>query len=332
MPAADVTVRFAVVGCGNAARRIHLPALRAEGVDVTVFASRSCASAEALRDEWGGGRVVERWETAIERDDVDAVVISVPNAVHRDVAIAAATSGKHVLVEKPMACTTEDADEMIAAAHAHRVVLVPFHNTRFAAPLVAAQLFVATGRLGEVTGFRAAVGHAGPQTWAPRAEWFFETSRAGGGCLIDLGVHAVDLVRCVTGDDIASVSALLKSGTRGDVEADAQLLVRMRSGATGTIHASWSSRSGPDQQLTVIGTAGTLHLDNRTPLIFTDVHGDRERVPMPETTSSPLAELLAAIAGERSPSVTASDGRAAVAVVQAAYWSAAHASAMTSVA
>jgi predicted dehydrogenase len=325
-----MNVRFAIVGCGNAARRIHLPALRAEGVDVTVFASRSHSSAEALRDEWGHGVVADRWEDAIEHDDVDAVVIAAPNAFHRDIAVAAATSRKHVLVDKPMACTTEDADVMIAAADAHGVVLVPFQNTRCAAPFVAAQRFVAAGLLGEVTGFRVALGHGGPQTWAPQSEWFFESRTAGGGCLIDLGVHVADLVRSVTGDDIAAVSARL-NGRRGDVETDAQLLARMRGGAIGTIHASWSSRSGPDQQLTVIGSQGTLHLDNRTPLTFIDDRSDRQRVTLPETTTSPLAELLAAIAGERAPAITAADGRAAVAVVQAAYRSAAHGSAMTDV-
>jgi len=325
-----VSVRFAVVGCGNAARQIHLPALRAEGVEVTAFASRSPASPQTRRDEWGGGVVAEHWEEAVGRDDVDAVVIAVPNSLHHDVAVAAASSGKHVLVDKPMACTTADADEMIAVADANRVVLVPFHNTRFVAPFVAAQRFVADGRIGAVTGFRVAFGHEGPQTWAPRADWFFDSNRAGGGCLIDLGVHAVDLLRAVTGDDVTAVSALL-NGCRGDVEADAQLVARLRGGAIGTIHASWSSRSGPDHQLTVIGSEGTLHLDNRTPLTFIDARGGRERVDLPETTSSPLAEVLAAIAGKRSPSITAADGRAAVAVVQAAYGSAANASAMTDV-
>jgi UDP-N-acetylglucosamine 3-dehydrogenase len=326
-----VSVRFAVVGCGNAARQLHLPALRAEGAEVTAFASRSRTSAEALRDEWGGGAVSERWDEAIGRDDVDAVVVAVPNALHHDIAIAAANAGKHVLVDKPMACTTEDADEMIAAARANQVWLVPFHNTRFVAPFVAAQRFVTDGRLGAVTGFRAAFGHAGPQEWAPQADWFFDRTRSGGGCLIDLGVHVIDLLRAVTGDEIVAVSALL-NGCRGDVEADAQLLARLRGGATGTIHASWSSPSGPDHQLTVIGTEGTLHLDSRTPLTFLDGDGGRERLRVPETTSSPLAELLAAIAGERSPSITAADGRAAVAVVQAAYRSAADASALTEVA
>ena len=323
-------MRFAVIGCGNAAREIHLPALRAEGVDVTVFASRSRRSAEARRDEWGHGAIEERWEDAIARDDVDGVVVAVPNFLHHDVAVAALSAGKHVLVDKPMACTTEDADEMIAAADANEVWLVPFHNTRFVAPFVAAQRFVTEGNIGEVTGFRAAFGHEGPQTWAPGADWFFDRKRAGGGCLIDLGVHVIDLLRFVTGDDITAVSALL-NGCRGDVEADAQLLARLRGGAIGTIHASWSSHSGPDHQLTVIGSTGTLHLDSRTPLTFVDAHGGRERIRPPDTTSSPLAELLAAVAGERSPSVSAADGRAAVAVVQAAYRSAAHASAITAV-
>lgn len=325
-----MSVRFAIIGCGNAARQIHLPALRSAGAEVTTFASRSRASAEALRDEWGTGAVVERWQDAVERDDVDAVLIATPNAYHRDVAVAAASAGKHVLVDKPMAITVQNADEMIDASDAHRVLLVPFHNTRFAPPFVAARQLVASGRLGDITGFRASFGHGGPQTWAPDAKWFFDAGQSGGGCLIDLGIHVIDLLRCVTGDDISSVAAVLTRRKR-DVETDAQLLASMRGGAIGTIHASWSSRSGPDLQLTIIGADGTLHLDNRTPLTFIDPQGARERIALPDTTGSPLADLLAAIGGEREPSVTAADGRAAVAVVQAAYLSAGRSSVMIEV-
>jgi predicted dehydrogenase len=320
-----MTERFAVIGCGTAALHIHLPLLRAAGVEVTVFASRSRSSAEAACANWGSGTVVDRWEDAVTRDDVDAVVITTPNAQHRDVAVAAASAGKHVLTDKPMARTTAEADEMIAAADNSSVVLVPFQNTRFMAPFVAAHDAVADGRIGEVTGVRAAFGHGGPQAWAPDATWFFDKELSGGGCLIDLGVHVIDLVRYVTADDITDVNALLTASPVGDgsgVEADAQLLVRLGRGAIGTIHASWSSRPGPDHQLTIIGTEGTLHLDSRTALTLLPMSGDRERVALPEQTSSPLDEFLAAVRGERAPSVTAKDGRAAVAVVEAAYESA----------
>ena len=325
-----MSVRFAIVGCGNAARQIHLPELRARGVDVTAFASRSRESAESVRDAWGSGAVVDRWEDAVTRDDVDAVLVAVPNFLHREVAVAAAQAGKHILCDKPLGCTTADADQMIAAAIDHAVVLVPFHNTRFATPFVAAQGIVASGRLGEITGFRTSFGHGGPQTWAPEATWFFDPEQSGGGCLIDLGVHMIDLVRYVTGEDITSVAAVLNR-RRKEVEHDAQLLVSITRGAIGTIHASWSSRSGPDHQLTVIGTDGTVHLDTRTPLTFIEPDGARERVALPDSSSSPLAELLAAIAGERAPSITAHDGRAAVAVVEAAYMSAGRKSVMIEV-
>jgi predicted dehydrogenase len=226
-----------------------------------------------------------------------------------------------VLVDKPLARTPSEADDMIAVAAANDVVLMPFQNTRFVPPFVAAHDAVAAGRIGEVTGVRAAFGHAGPQAWAPRADWFFDRSIAGGGCLIDLGVHAIDLVRSVTGRDIDEVAAFV-NGEKGDVETDAQLLLQLDNGAIGTVHASWSSRPGPDHQLTVVGTEGTLHLDSRTPLTLLTLDGERERVALPDTVSSPLQELLAAMRDEREPALTAADGRAAVAVVDAAYRSA----------
>ncbi len=190
--------RFAIVGCGMSARHIHMPLLRAAGVDVTAFASRSRSSAETAREEWGSGDVVDDWHDVLRRDDVDVVVITTPNSTHHEIAIAAAMAGKHVLVDKPMAWTLADADAMIAAADANDVMLMPFQNTRFAPPFVAARDAVAADRIGEVTGFRAAFGHAGPQAWAPRAKWFFDRSSAGGGCLVDLGVHVIDLVRATT--------------------------------------------------------------------------------------------------------------------------------------
>ena len=82
-------IRFAVVGCGTAARHIHLPALREAGADVTVFASRTRASAESLCDAWAAGTVVDHWEEAVGRDDVDAVLVATPNANHCEVAVAA---------------------------------------------------------------------------------------------------------------------------------------------------------------------------------------------------------------------------------------------------
>ncbi len=313
-------LRVAVVGCGAIAQRAHIPGLMSAGAHIGVLASRSLASAESAAAVAGGGDVTTDWEAAVARDDVDVVTICTPNHLHEQVAIAAAEAGKHVLVEKPMATSLDAADRMIAAADRAGVVLMPAHNVRFVPPFVAAAEAVRRGDIGEVTGVRAAFGHAGPQNWAPDATWFRDADQAGGGALIDLGVHVADLLRSVLGDEFSAVAATLHRD--GAVDDDAHVLARFAHGASGSFHASWLSRPGPDHQLTVVGTDGTLHLDGRTPLTrFAADGSEAEKVPMPQSVSNPFEQLVRAIAGEPAD-IAAADGRASLAVVLAAYQSA----------
>ena len=315
-------IGVAMVGCGAAASRIHLPGLRRTGrFDVVVCASRTRDSAVRVREEWGSGRVIDAWRDAVTAPDVDAVVVATPNAQHAEIAVAAAAAGKHVLVEKPMATSVAECDAMIAAAHESGVVLMPAHNVRFAAPFEAARRAVADGMVGEVTGARVAFGHAGPQHWAPDATWFFDVAASGGGALIDLGVHAGDLVRAVVGDDIVEVAAFLRERPDG-VEEAAQLTMRFARGAIATLHASWVARPAPDHQLTVFGTEGTLHLDGHTPLAFRPGDGSEARaIPLPprEERTDLYAGFADAIEHGRPPPVTGADARAAVALVTTAY-------------
>jgi predicted dehydrogenase len=321
-------LRIGLIGCGAIARRAHLPAFRATGaVDVVAFASRSLASAEAASDEWGGGEVLTDWRELLARDDIDAVDICSPNALHAEQAIAAAAAGRHVLVEKPMACTVAEADAMIAAAAGAGVVLMPAHNVRFAPPFAAAREAFGRGVVGELLGVRAAFGHAGPHRWAPDAVWFTDASLSGGGALLDLGIHAADLLRSILAPhEVVEVAAmLLGPPAPGEVEQAAQVVLRFDNGAIGTLHASWMARPGPDHQLTVFGTEGTLHLDGRTPLTFTpstapDGKGERVPLPAPDRVVEPYAAFVRAASGlEPQPPVTAADGRAALAIVGAAY-------------
>jgi predicted dehydrogenase len=317
-----MTVRVAVIGCGAIARRVHLPAFKAAGAEIVVFASRSSGSAEAASAEWGGGEITDDWRVVLDRDDVDAVDICTPNRLHAEMATAAAAAGKHVLVEKPMATTVEDADRMLAAADAAGVVLMPAHNLRFAPPLVATREAVATGRIGAVVSFRSAFGHGGPEGWAPDATWFRNPEEAGGGALLDLGVHMADLVRAVVADEVTEVAALLSGGRPGS-EDTAACVLRFASGATGTLQASWVAQSGPDLQLTVFGTTGTLHVDGRTPPTLHPAVGEPERLTVATVADNPCAAFVRTVETGGDPAVTAADGRAAVAMVCAAYRSAA---------
>ena len=238
-------VRIALLGCGTIARDVHLPAFAAAGrdvVDVTVFASRSLASAQRAAGQWGSGQVVENWRDAVARDDVDAVDICAPNALHGEMTQAACSAGKHVLVEKPMAVSLPEADAMIAAADKAGRVLMPAQNVRFAPSCQAAAAALAADRIGQIVGVRAVLGHTGPQDWAPGADWFFDRPRSGGGALIDLGVHLFDLVRAVTGDEIIVEGAVLKprAGAPG-IEDAAEVTFRLAGGAIGSLRASWDT-------------------------------------------------------------------------------------------
>jgi predicted dehydrogenase len=140
--------------------------------------------------------------------------------------------------------------------------------------------------------------------------------------LIDLGIHIIDLVGHVTGLDARDVSAMT-SGAH-DVEDAAQLVVRFENGATGSVHASWVARPAPDMMLTIFGTNGTLHFDAKSPLTFRPAEGDKEQIEMPNVASDPYADFVRAVRGERveGPLASGAEGRAALAIVCAAYESA----------
>lgn len=312
-------MRLALIGCGAIATRAHLPAFKElAGVDVVAFAGRTRAKAEAAAASWGSGTVVDDWRAALAVEGLDAVDICTPNVHHAEIALAAIDLGLHVLVEKPMATTVAEADAMVAAAEAAGVVLMPAQNVRFAGPFVAAAEAVRSGRVGDPVSFRAAFGHGGPEGWAPDATWFLDRRAAGGGALLDLGVHMIDVIHAVLDDDVVEVAAMT-AGDASGVERVAQLVLRMRRGAVGTLQASWSARPGPDHQLTIFGTEGRLHLDGRTPLTWAAADGTSERLPLPETTDNPYAAFVRAVAGERPPVIDGRDGRAAVAVALGAY-------------
>jgi UDP-N-acetylglucosamine 3-dehydrogenase len=315
-------IRIALLGCGTVARRTHLPAFRRAGrdvVDVTVFSSRSPVSAEAAATEWGGGRVVSDWRQALGREDVDAVDICSPNALHLEMAVRAAEAGKHVLVEKPIATSLADADAMIAAAHRAGVVLMPAHNLRFAQGCLAARRVVSSGGIGEIVGVRTSLGHPGPHEWAPEADWFFDRNRSGGGALLDLGVHLVDLVRAVTGDELDSVTALTRPrrGSHG-IDIAAEVGFRLGRGAIGAFRASWETTPASGLELTLVGTTGTLSIGRHHPPFVQDDKGNASDLPLPAPVN--LYGLFAgACAAQIPPPVAGLDGRAALAGVLAAY-------------
>jgi predicted dehydrogenase len=299
-----------MVGCGTVARVNHLPGLRAGGdADIVVFAGRSLESARQARDEWGSGDITTEWAAAVARDDVDAVHVCVPNALHAEVAAAALSAGKHVLVEKPMTTSLSDADALLAIP-TDRLLAVAFdarHN-----PLLS-ELRRQLPSLGVLREIDVVLGHAGPEKWSPRATWFRDAAESGGGCLIDLGSHVLDALAWCAGPLGEVVGCRLE----GPVEDHAEMDLLYGAGVPAHAVVSWRLPQ-PEFSFRVTGAAGTLQIADGRLL------RDARPVEVPPVALPNAAAAFARSVASGSPAVADGlAGRAALGAVLAGYESAA---------
>jgi predicted dehydrogenase len=194
------------------------------------------------------------WKRLIERDDVDLVDVCTPGSSHAEISIAALEAGKHVLCEKPLANTVEEARAMAAAADraaAAGIRAMTGFNFRRVPAVALARELVAAGRLGAIRHVRAA--YLGSHLLDPEIPliWRLQAEHAGSGALGDLGAHAIDLAQYLAGDRIAGVSGLTEtfvrerpladgSGARGPVTVDdaALFIARFAGGALGSFEAT----------------------------------------------------------------------------------------------
>jgi UDP-N-acetylglucosamine 3-dehydrogenase len=306
-----MTVRVALVGCGTVARTGHLHGLRMSGVaDVVAFASRSPGSAERARDAWGSGDATTDWASAVTRDDVDAVHVCVPNALHAEVAAAALEAGKHVLVEKPVATTLADADRLLALQRPGQLLGTCFDGRCSPVMQEVRRQFP---DLGELTSVEVLFGHAGPQAWAPDATWFRDAEQAGGGCLLDLGVHVLDAVAWVAGPLVAVEEAELD----GPVDEEARVVARLAGGARADLRVSWQLAE-PTFSFAFTGTAGSLVVSGGD--LLRD--GSPVEVPPAQAPRNTAEGFALAVARGGEPVADGRAGRDALAAALAGYASA----------
>ncbi|HEY8588835.1 MAG TPA: Gfo/Idh/MocA family oxidoreductase [Naasia sp.] len=191
-----------------APRFFDLPALP----DMTLLVGRNEGGVAAAAEKWGWAETATDWRDAVQRDDIDIVDIVTPGDSHAEIAIAALEAGKHVLCEKPLANTVDEAERMAAAAATASAggvqAMVGFTYRRVPAATLARDL-VASGAVGEIRQVRAAylqdwlIDPAAPLTWR------LQKHLAGSGALGDIGAHAIDLAQFITGQHLTSVSGIL---------------------------------------------------------------------------------------------------------------------------
>ncbi|MBK8795692.1 MAG: Gfo/Idh/MocA family oxidoreductase [Anaerolineales bacterium] len=183
--------RVAVIGAGTISQRVHIPVFQKQpNTTVVAVCDVNEARARAVADETGGATVYSSYEKMLTEVQPDITVVATPNIFHKPMATAALEAGSHVLCEKPVALTYHDAQAMFATAAAHDRVLTVGTHFRFTGPMQAAKAHAEHGFFGRI--------YAARTVWQRRngipgyGSWFTNQELAGGGALLDIGVHTLD--------------------------------------------------------------------------------------------------------------------------------------------
>ncbi|SDX67604.1 Gfo/Idh/MocA family protein [Paenibacillus sp. CF384] len=325
-------IKVAVVGCGAIAQRRHIPEYAANpNVEFVAFVDPVIERAEELAAKYNA-KAFTSYEAMLSEIKPEAVSVCTPNYLHAPVTIAAANAGAHVLVEKPMASTDEEAAAMIEAASKNGVYLMVGHNQRLMPPHVKAKQLLQSGALGRVLTFRTSFGHPGPEGWSVdgKGSWFFRKEEAIMGAMGDLGVHKSDLIRYLLDDEVAQVTGYIgtldKEGT--DVDDNATCLLRMKSGAIGTLVASWTYYKGEDNSTVFWCENGVMKIgtDPKDQIIVELRNGTVERYNVgaistndKQETSGVVDAFIESLLTNTKPSISGEEGRKSLAVILAAF-------------
>lgn len=327
-------MRIGIIGCGAVARYCHVPALeRMKGITIVAAADPDESSSSQVARATGAA-VHESAESLLARDDIHAVVISVPSHLHAAVAIAAANAGKAFYLEKPIATTMQDARDVCRAATDAGVAAAVGFNRR-AHPLhVRARNLIAGGALGEVHSVHSVFSEPSPRDGMPG----WKRARAtGGGALLDLASHHVDLVRWLLGTEVCSVSATMKSAVTEDDSA----AVSMTLAGGAQAQCFFSLRSAYADHVEIIGERATLRIDRHLATLsmmmakrlgygarkhsvgggLADIGWRVRRVAHPAEDPSyflALEAFASQVRGERGALASLEDGERSLAVVLAA--------------
>ncbi|MFN8514661.1 MAG: Gfo/Idh/MocA family oxidoreductase [Chloroflexia bacterium] len=261
----------------------------------------------------------------LARGDIAAVVVCSENARHREMVVAAAQAGKHVLCEKPLATTREDGLAMVVACREARVKLQIAFPMRFSPPAVALRDAVRAGAVGTPLMVQA----TNPGRMPPG--WFSDPALAGGGAVMDHTVHVADMLRWIFEREITSVYAEIDTRIHPGLPTDdvGLLLLGLDGGISASLDASWArAKTWPiwgGVTMDVIGDKGVVSLNafNQNVQLFDDRAGTYSLVPFAASGDPPLVQgFIDAIRNDTDPPVTGEDGLRALEVTLCAYESA----------
>lgn len=326
-------LKVAVIGCGSIAKHRHLGEYNQHSaVEIVAVCDIVEKRAEEMAEKYGA-KAYTSYADMLKMENLDAVSICLPNYLHAPASIAALKAGCHVLCEKPMATSSEEARAMIEAAKQNGKKLMIGHNQRFVASHQKAKEIIESGKLGKIFSFRTAFGHGGPEGWSVdgKDSWFFRKEEAFIGAMGDLGVHKADLLRYLLGEEFVEVAGFIEANAKedSDVDDNAVCILKSESGIIGTLAASWAYTAKEDNSTIIYGEKATLRLedDPKYSLIVQSRDGGVEKFELGaiqsnaeggQTTTHTINEFVASILEDKEPLINGEEGKKSLEVILAA--------------
>lgn len=332
--------KIAILGAGFISD-IHLESYHRfipEAEVVAVYA-RNEAKTKHFAEKYNIPRWFTDLDAVINESGCEVVDICLPNFLHAEATIKAAKAGKHVIIEKPLAVTLEEADAMIAACSEAGVKLMYAEELCFAPKYERVRKMVNDGAIGDIYMLKQSEKHSGPHS-----EWFYNVDLSGGGVLMDMGCHAMQWFRWMLKNAkpvsvMASMSTVLhRDRTKG--EDNSLVIVEFDNGVTALAENSWAKHGGMDDKSEVYGTGGVIYADlfiGNSALSYSK-HGYDYAMEKADTTVGwsftmfeevfnqgyphELKHFVDCVRNGTEPLVTGADGRVVLEMMYAAYASA----------
>lgn len=323
-----MTINIGLIGCGGIAEPHLNGYLKVEDARVTAVCDVVAENAKKRAQQAGGAQIFSDIADLLANSDVDVVDICLPHHLHKDAIVAAANAGKHILCEKPLCLTLEEAAAVKKAVSENGVTLMCAHNQLFMPPLKLARELINEGIFGKVYEIRTTDSfyhRFNPETMGWRAHRQF----IGGGELIDTGYHPSYMLLYLAGSRPVEVTAMLSQHrlTFMDGEDSAQVLVRFEDGSVGNIVSSWAYEpADTTERFSLVAEKGYLSSDGRDlrykvrgqePVVINTV----KFAPV-QTYHAEIADFVACLREGRRPIHNEDDGIHVLQVILGAYKSA----------
>ena len=320
---------------------IHAESFRImpEEAEAIAVASPTPGNASALAKKYEIPNVYTDYREMLKNPDIEMVTITAPNKLHAQMTIDIANAGKHVVCEKPLCMTLEEADEMIETCKKQGVLFMYAEELYFTPKYVKAKEMADQGAFGDVYLVKQSEKHFGPH-----APWFWDVDQSGGGVFMDMGCHGIAFVWWFLGKPkLLSITAQMGTYVHGDItkgEDNSFAILEFEGNKVALVEDSWARQGGMDDRIEVFGNAGctygNLHMGNALPTFSNEGYGYAvEKAPTTKGWTYPVFEELwnygfpqemahfaRCVRGKEEPICTGEDGRFVQEALLAGYQSA----------